>query len=563
MSVSTISMTAMSGETASRARQLADRFWEQLLELDPILGTQIGDERFDDRLPDPSDEGVARRASVYQGVLDQLARPDLGLDRAALGVDDRTALDVAEAIARSGLDAVAYRLDRFRAVSHLFGPAQLLAELGSLQRADTPERAERYLARLAAVPAFLSAVGEVARAGAASRSTAPALVVDRAIGQVERLLSGDPASCPGMSPLPEGTPARSAAAEVMRDTIWPAYQGYLAALRAYRGAARESIGACDLPDGQALYASQILAHTTLPLTAEEVHATGLAELAAIREEEREIAGRLGHADAASALAAHTAAGGNIAATRAELLARAERQVRQAWDAAGGWFGRLPGSPCEVRPVEAFREHDMPPALYIPATGDGSRPGIYYINLAHLDAVPLHMLATISYHEANPGHHFQISIEQEFTGRSPLRRFGGIQAGTAFAEGWGLYCERLADQMGLYESEYERLGMLGAQAWRAVRLVVDSGIHALGWDRRRAIDLCVSIGLPAPTAEVEVDRYISWPGQALAYKIGQLELQSLRAEAARRPGFTISGFHDRVLELGTLPLPALRREMASV
>lgn len=557
-------MTAMSGEAVSPARRLADRFWEQLLELDPILGTQIGDERFDDRLPDPSDEGVARRASVYRGVLDQLAGPDLGLARAALGVDDRTALDVAEAIARSGLDAVAYRLDRFRAVSHLFGPAQLLAELGSLQRADTPERAERYLARLAAVPRFLAAVGEVARAGAASGSTAPALVVDRAIGQVERLLCGDPASSPGMSPLPEDAPARGAAAAVMRDAIWPAYQGYLAALRAYRGAARESIGACDLPDGQALYASQILAHTTLPLTAEEVHATGLAELAAIREEEREIAGRLGYPDAATALAAHTAAGGNVAGSREELLARAERQVRRAWDvAAGGWFGRLPRSPCEVRPVEAFREHDMPPALYIPPTGDGSRPGIYYINLAHLDAVPLHMLATISYHEANPGHHFQISIEQEFTERGPLRRFGGIQAGTAFAEGWGLYCERLADEMGLYESDYERLGMLGAQAWRAARLVVDSGIHALGWDRQRAIDLCVSIGLPPPTAEIEVDRYISWPGQALSYKIGQLELQSLRAEAARRPGFTLSGFHDRVLELGTLPLPALRREMASV
>ncbi|HEU5003680.1 MAG TPA: DUF885 domain-containing protein [Actinomycetota bacterium] len=556
-------MTGHVAERVSTARQLADRFWEQLLELDPILGTQVGDERFDDRLPDPSAAGVARRASVYRGVLDEMG----GIDRAALGVEDRTALDVAEAIARSGLDAITYRLDRFRAVSHLFGPAQLLAELGSLQRADTAERAERYLARLAAVPTYLAAVSEVAREGAASGSTAPALVVDRAIGQVERLLAGDPATSPGMSPFPAGMAeteaGRQAAAALMEEAIWPAYAGYLAALRAYRPAARETIGAGDLPDGPALYASQILAHTTLPLTAEEVHATGLAELAAIQEEEREIAGRLGHPDAASALAAHTAAGGNVAGTRAELLARAERQVAQAWDAASGWFGRLPASPCQVSPVEAFREEDMPPAFYIPATGDGSRPGIYYINLGHLDAVPLHMLATISYHEANPGHHFQISIEQEFTERGPLRRFGGIQAGTAFAEGWGLYCERLAGEMGLYESDYERLGMLGAQAWRAVRLIVDSGIHALGWDRQRAVDLCTSVGLARPVAEVEVDRYISWPGQALSYKIGQIEIQSLRAEAARRPGFSVRAFHDRLLELGTLPLAALRREMSSV
>jgi uncharacterized protein (DUF885 family) len=548
-------------EADREARVVADHFWDQLLELEPILGTQVGDERFDDRLPDASETGIEARRDAYEQVLRWLD----AIDRSALGIEARTTLGVAEAIAVSGLEAITYRLDRLGAVSHLFGPGQLLAEVGSLQRADTPERAARYTARLAAIPAYLEGVSAAARAGVATGVTAPGLVVDRAIGQVQRLLATDPATCPAMAPLaslPEGAPERDAVLRVLRDRVWPAYGGYLGVLAEYRPHARESVGMSALPDGLAMYASQIRAHTTLALSAEQVHAIGLEELAGIKEEEREIAGRLGHPDAASAIAAYAAEGKNTAATREELLALAEGQVRRAWEAAPGFFGRLPSSPCEVRPVEEFRERDMPPAFYYPPSGDGSRPGIYYINLGELPSRPLHMLAAVSYHEANPGHHFQLSIEQEFTKRSPLRRFGGILAGTAFAEGWGLYCERLAGEMGLYDTEYERLGMLGAQAWRAVRLIVDSGLHALGWTREQAVDLAVSAGLARSTAEVEVDRYIAWPGQALSYKIGQRELQSLRAEAEARPGFTLPAFHDKVLELGTLPLPALRQEMSA-
>ncbi|HLI55387.1 MAG TPA: DUF885 domain-containing protein, partial [Actinomycetota bacterium] len=529
------------------------------LELEPILGTQVGDERFDDRLPDASEAGLARRQEVFAGVLAALD----GFDPAQLSVESRTTIAVARAIATSGLDAITHRLDRFGAVSHLFGPGQLLAELGSLQRADTPERAERYRARLAAVPAWLAQVTEAARGGVAARLTAPRLIVDRAVAQVARLLETDPGQSPGMAPLaglPEDAPERDAVRAVLADAVWPAYQGYLDALREYQPHARRSIGLAALPGGDAIYASQIRAMTTLPLAAEQVHAIGLEELAAIQEEGKEIAGRLGYPDSATAVAAYTATGKNTAATREELLALAEAQVQKSWEAAPAFFGRLPTSPCEVKPVEPFRERDMPPAFYYPPSGDGSRPGIYYINLSDLPSRPLHFLAAVSYHEANPGHHFQLSIEQEFSGRSPLRRFGGILGGTAFAEGWGLYCERLADEMGLYEDDYERLGMLTAQAWRAVRLIVDSGIHALGWSRERAVELAVSAGLPQTTAEVEVDRYIAWPAQALSYKIGQRELESLRAEAAGRPGFSLPAFHDTVMELGTLPLPALRAEM---
>jgi uncharacterized protein (DUF885 family) len=364
-----------------------------------------------------------------------------------------------------------------------------------------------------------------------------------------------------MAPLAADAPDRGKVASILRDEVWPAYRTYLDMLVEYRPHAREdSVGMSGLPRGDEIYASQIRAHTTLPLTAEAVHATGLRELDAVQDEIRAVAGRLGYPDAESALAAYGSTGRNTATSREQLLDLARRQVEAAWEAAGGFFGRLPTSPCEVKAVEEFREQDMPPAFYYPPSADGSRAGIYYINLGDLPGRPLHTLAAISYHEANPGHHFQISIEQEFADRPALRRFGGIWAGMAFAEGWGLYCERLADEMGLYADDYERLGMLSAQAWRAVRLVVDTGLHALGWDRERAVELALTAGLSRSTAEVEVDRYISWPGQALAYKTGQVELQRLRAEAASSPDFSLPAWHDKLLELGTLPLLVLRREL---
>jgi uncharacterized protein (DUF885 family) len=244
------------------------------------------------------------------------------------------------------------------------------------------------------------------------------------------------------------------------------------------------------------------------------------------------------------------------------LRLAEGQVQRGWDASPRFFGNLPKAPCEVRLVEEFREADVPMAFYMPATEDGTRPGMYYVNGFELDMLPLHVLASVSYHEANPGHHFQISLEQEMAERPAMLRFGGQLAGAALAEGWGLYCERLADEMGLYLDEWERLGMLGADAHRAARLVVDTGIHAFGWTRQQSIDLLMDGGVPQVDAEVETDRYITMPAQALSYKIGQHEISKLREEAAKREGadFSLSEFHDRLLALGELPLEALRRDM---
>lgn len=546
-------------EGNGRWHALADRYWEGLLEVEPLLGTEIGDEQYDDRLPDPSEAGRAKREALDTEALSELQ----AIDRASLDVVGRTTLDLLETVARRDLSTLEHRTDRFQAVNHLWGPGTMLAELGSLQRADSPERLERYVRRLQAIPAYLEASMEVAREGEDTGETAPAVVVDRAIAQVERLLDLDPEDSPAMQPLDGASPeGRASLVEVLRDTVLPAYTAYLEALRDHRQRVRDSIGVCGMPDGDAKYRAEILSWTTLSLDPEQVHHVGRETLAAIDEERQEIARALGHPDAATALDAYQASGQNEAASREDMVQLAVEQVERGWEAAPRYFGRLPRANCVVRQVEEFREADMPFAFYQAPTEDGSRPGVYYVNTSSLPERPLHHLATTTYHEANPGHHFQVSIEQEMDGRPALRRFGGILAGSAFIEGWALYCERLADEMGLFLSEYERLGMLDAQAMRAVRLVVDTGIHAFAWDRDRAVREMVEAGVPHLDATIEVDRYIAMPGQALSYMIGQLEIQRWRAHAeqAEGTGFSVQEFHDRLLGLGSLPLATLGREL---
>jgi uncharacterized protein (DUF885 family) len=216
----------------------------------------------------------------------------------------------------------------------------------------------------------------------------------------------------------------------------------------------------------------------------------------------------------------------------------------------------------VRPVEEFMEADAPFAFYYPPAVDGSRPGIYFVNAGDLPSRYLSNLATTTYHEAVPGHHFQITLEMEHPSLPAFRRLGARAVGSAYAEGWGLYSERLADELGLFRSEGERFGMLGGQAWRAARLIVDTGIHALRRDRAWGVDVLRRAGLTETDASIETDRYVVWPGQALTYKIGQRQIEALRAELTARDGaaFDLRAFHDALLGHGSLPLATLAREM---
>ena len=541
------------------AAALVDRYWEGLLEIEPLIGTMVGDERNDDRLADPGEAGRERRLAFQQGALDELA----GIDRSSLDVTMRTSLDVLESIAQRDVAEIAHRFDRLQAVSHLWGPGQLLAELGSMQRADSSERLDRYVERLSSIPSFLDAIDGIVREGVTSGTLAPRVVAERAVGQVERLLEIAPEDSPALAAVgADDTAARDRVAGVIRDEVNPSYQRYLEALREYLPHATETIGLSALPDGDAMYATQILAWTTLPLEAQEIHDIGVERLTEIQEERRRIASSLGFASAAEAVDAHTAAGRNTADSREALLEVAREQVRRGWDAAPGFFGRRPTENCEVRLVEEFREADMPFAFYQPPTADGSRAGIYYVNAYDLPTRPLHHLASTSFHEANPGHHFQLTIEQEIPDRPALRSFGGLLAGSAFIEGWGLYSERLADEMGLFVDDYERLGMLDAQAHRAARLITDTGIHALGWTRDASIEALEEAGVPHTDAVIEIDRYIAMPGQALSYMVGMIEIERAREAAAAKEGadFSLKEFHDRILALGSLPLPSLLREL---
>jgi uncharacterized protein (DUF885 family) len=544
-------------DTDDHARSLADRYWEEMLQLEPLVGTMVGDERYDDRLSDPSEAGRERNASVQRAALEEVE----GIERSSLDPVLRTTLDMVEAAARRQLSDIEHRLDRLSAASHLWGPGQLLAELASMQRADTPERLDRYVARLHAIPAYLSAIEETVQEGPRVGVTSPVVVAERAVHQVERLLDIPAEDSPAVAAVPEDPDARARVVEVVRDVVNPAFQKYLEALRGYLPHATETIGLSSLPDGDALYAAQILAWTTLPLGAQEVHDLGVERLAQIQEERAAIASRLGFGSADEAIAAHTASGENTASSRDELLRLAREQVQRGWEAAPDFFGRMPSANCEVRLVEEFREADMPFAFYQSPTADGSRAGIYYANAYGLPERSLHHLASTTYHEANPGHHFQLTIEQEIPDRPNMRRFGAMFVGSAFVEGWGLYSERLADEMGLFLDDHERLGMLDAQAHRAARLVTDTGIHALGWSRDRSIAALEVAGVPNVDAVIEIDRYIALPGQALSYMIGMIEIERAR-DAATKDGTSLRDFHDRLLGLGSLPLPALRRELGT-
>jgi uncharacterized protein (DUF885 family) len=320
-------------------------------------------------------------------------------------------------------------------------------------------------------------------------------------------------------------------------------------------------GISNVPGGAACYARLIEIHTSLALSAEEIHRVGLEELARIKAE----IARVGEeAFGTSALPEiRRRLRGEPASyfrTRDEILAAARGALARAQAAEPRFLGTLPRTPCAVKPIEPFEEKDAPIAYYRPAAIDGTRPGAYYVNTFEPETRARFEVEALAFHESVPGHHIQIAIAQELTGMPEFRKHAGV---TAFVEGWGLYAEGLADELGLYSSALERLGRLNFDAWRALRLVVDTGIHAMGWSRSRAIAFMMDNAVLAENNVVnEVDRYIAWPGQALAYKIGEREIRRLRADAERRlgPRFDLRAFHDVVLGGGAVSLPVLRDEV---
>jgi uncharacterized protein (DUF885 family) len=549
---------------AANLAALADRFWDGYLETYPTFATIIGDRRFDDRLPDPAPEAQARWATWFEAV----ALEARAIDATALGPAERVTRQMLVDEAAGQAAVIRTGIDDWT-VDPLGGPTVSLLDLVDWHTVERPDQGEALLARWRAVGAYFDQIIDGLRRAAANGRVACAAPVERVV-DVLRTLEEQPVeawrmAAPAQAPL-EGWPEteagrfRGAVLDAVRDVVIPAFRRYLDVLeREIHPQARppERPGLVHVPGGIDAYRTLIRVHTTLDLEPDAIHRTGLDEIARIDAEFVELGARvLGTRDLTSTLARLRDHPALRFSTADEVYATAKASLARATAAIPGWFGVIPGAACVVVPIPDHSAPHQTIAYYYWPAMDGSRPGRYYINLHAPETRPRYEAEALAFHESIPGHHLQIAIAQELEGMPAFQRNLGS---TAFAEGWGLYTERLSDEMGLYSGDMDRFGILSFDAWRAGRLVVDTGMHALGWTRQQAIDfLAAHTALGLNNIANEVDRYIVWPGQALAYKTGQLEILRLRDEAERRLGarFDIKAFHDTVLGSGAVSLPTL-------
>lgn len=533
--------------------RLAADYWTAYLERHPTYATAIGDRRFDDRMED----GSSAAASAWRARLDAFERrvADVPADadpvtlaalRETLGTD-RAYLDA---------DPEAFTIDP------MDGPHVHLLNIPSYHSARTAEEADALLARWRAMPAYLDQAAANLRRGLADGRVGVAMLVRKVDDAIGEILARPDAGWVLVKPADAMPELRDRLLEIIRDRIRPALERYRAVVVEEigpRARSDDQPGLMHLPGGREAYARLARAHTSLDTPPEEIHAIGLGEIERIDAAFVELGARLLQTDGLEAtLRALREDPALHFATREEVFEAAVRSLDRANEAVPRWFGRLPNAPCEVVRMPAHEEKHSTIAYYREPAADGSRPGQHFINTHAPETRPRYEAETLAFHESVPGHHLQLAIMQELDGLPDFRRFSGT---TASIEGWGLYAERLSEEMGLLSGELDRFGVLSFDAWRASRLVVDTGMHALGWTRHQAIDfLTAHTALGENNIVNEVDRYIAWPGQALAYKLGQLEILRLRSEAEARQGdrFDIRGFHDAVLGAGALPLPVLRQ-----
>ncbi|HET7082231.1 MAG TPA: DUF885 domain-containing protein [Candidatus Limnocylindria bacterium] len=548
--------------------RLAEEFWDTLLAAEPAQGTAFGDHRYGDRLSDISPAGRAALKRRFEEIRDAAAAlpPEADVESALTQAALRHAVE--ERLALLAADPHSFTVDA------MAGAQASFLSIPSYQPLRDVADGESMLARWWAMGPWVDQQIAQLRRGAAEGRAPVAGSVRRVIAQLDELLARPLEEWPLLAPLraehagwTEGAwrAFEVGLAGAVRDGLRPAlahYRAYLAD-EAVGGARDEAhVGICHLPGGTETYATLARAHTTTERSPQEIHDIGLAEIALIDAEIAELGGRvLGAPDLAATLAALRGDPSLHFATADEIVAVAEASLARAVAAIPEWFGRLPQAECVVVRMEPHEEQHSTIAYYRQPPQDGSRPGSYYINTYAPQTRPRYEAEALAFHESVPGHHLQVAIGQELEHLPAFRRHAET---TAYVEGWGLYTERLSDEMGLYSDDLDRIGMLSYDAWRASRLVVDTGMHALGWSRGQAIEFMTShTALGLNNIANEVDRYIGWPGQALAYKIGQLEIRRLRteAEAALGASFDIRRFHDAVLGHGALPLAVLRESVA--
>ena len=554
-----------------RLDTLFERYFEDALEWSPFLATFIGDHRYDDRLPNTlGPDYLATTRQLNRRYLDEIR----AIDPSSLAPADRISYDIFVREREREL-----RAERFPSellpLNQAGSLLTLMPALGSgtnAQPFQTVQDYENWLKRLDGLVTWMDQAIVNLREGASKGVVQPRAVMEKVLPQLDAMIVAKPQDSQYYAPV-MNFPASITQAD--RDRLTTAYTQEIEAklVPAYRRLrdyvrdeylprTRGSVAWTALPDGKDWYAFHVQEHTTTTMSPAEIHELGLSEVARIRGEMDRVRQQVGFKGDLEAFFTFLETDPRFYFTRGEDLLKGYRELKTRIDAAlPKLFSVFPKADYEVREVEAFRAASAAGASYQQPSADGSRPGIFYVNTFNLKAQPKYGMETLSLHEAAPGHHFQIAIQQELEGLPRFRRFGGDY--TAFVEGWALYAESLGKELGLFTDPYQWFGRLNDEMLRAMRLVVDTGLHDKGWSREHAIKYMLDNSTLAESDVVsEVERYIAWPGQALGYKVGDLRIQGLRRKAQAELGdkFDVRDFHREVLSDGAVPLEVLEAKI---
>ena len=575
MKISLLLATAMLSACAATQPQsradlaldsLVEEYFDQQLELSPMNATAIGDSRFDDRLDESTSPGFREKSlAIERAYLDRVRK----IDAAQLSAAARISYEIFVGEREQALAGTPFH-EEYMPFNQMSGLPMDLVVYGSgegPQPFATVADYDRFLRRVGEFPRWAEGAIALMRTGMSRGITLPRPAVAKMIPQLRDIVAATPQQSIFWGPIrsmPKDFPAAdvrrltAAYAAVLRERVLPAYARLADFLeRDYLPAARSTVGWSDLPGGAAWYRWRIRGATTMDMPPEEIHRIGLEEVARIRAEMIAVKQQVGFDGDLDAFFKYLEDDPKFYfRSDAELLA-AYRDVKRRIDALlPKLFVDFPRADYEIRPVEAFRAASAAGASYQAPSADGKRPGIFYINTFNLKAQPRFGLETLSLHEAAPGHHFQIAIQQELTGLPRFRRFNNY---VSYAEGWALYAESIGKELGVFTDPYQWYGRLSDEMLRAMRLVVDTGLHARGWTREQAIQYMLDNSSMAESdVTAEVERYIVWPGQALGYKLGQLRITALRARAQAALGakFDVREFHSQVLRDGAVPMDVL-------
>ena len=544
---------------------LLGEHWQWTLQTSPVMASMMGDRRYNREWTDSSLGAIEERHKQTREFLSRV----YAIDRSALSEEDQLNYELFRRQLQDNVDE--YQFNGYLMPFSQRGGVQNLDNLTNQLRLVSVEDHDDWIARLSKIDDVIDQTIALAEKGRKSGYTAPQILMQRLPDQIAVQVVEFAADSPFFKPfaaLPESiAPAdrerlRAEATEVIEKTVLPAYRKLDRYFNeTYLPAARESIGLSELPNGSAWYEFRARSYTTTRLSPDEIHRIGLDEVKRIRGEMMAIIEEVGFDGGFREFLEHLRTDpqfyfDNPDDLYQEYLATSKRIDPELVKL----FGKLPRMPYGVKPIPDSIAPDTTTAYYSRPAGDGSRAGIYWVNLYKPEVRPKYEIEVLSVHEAMPGHHLQIALQQELGDLPMFRRFMGF---TAFVEGWGLYSERLGYDLGLYEDPYSRFGQLTYDMWRAVRLVVDTGMHYKGWTRQQAIDFFKDNAAKTEHDIVnEIDRYILWPGQALAYKIGQLKILQIRERAEIQLGdkFDIRAFHDELLGAGALPLDLLEQRM---